>query len=324
MSLNDKTILITGGHGFLGRHVCKTLKQRGLEIKTTIDSAPSKNSAYIFRSSSFDLCRQDQIQQLLKLKPDIIIHLAAVVGGIGINSQKPGTFYYKNLMMGAMLMEEARLAQVEKVVQISTVCSYPVNTPVPFKESDLWNGFPEITNSAYGIAKKNMLVQSQAYRKEFGFNSIHLIPVNLYGPYDNFDPDTSHVIPALIKKCIHARNNKLDHITCWGTGNATREFLYVEDAAEAIILATERYNLSDPVNIGSGKEISIHSLIQLIADLTNFKGEILFDKTKPDGQPRRCLDTTKAKERFGFEAKTSFMDGLRNTINWYEEHTCQK
>lgn len=318
MNLNDKTILITGGHGFLGKHVCSALEQHGLQIRN-VSYPIYTNSAYIFHSAECDLCEQSQVRNLFKcIQPDIVIHLAAVVGGIGINSEKPGTFYYKNLMMGAMLMEEARLFKVEKFVQISTVCSYPSNTPTPFKESDLWNGFPEQTNSAYGISKKCMLVQSQAYRQEFGFNSIHLIPVNLYGPYDNFNPQTSHIIPAIIKKCIDARESASSFITCWGDGSATREFLYAEDAAKAIVSATEQYDSSDPVNLGSGQEISIYDLVSIIAELTKFTGEIKWDKSKPNGQLRRCLDISKAQKEFGFKSTTNFIDGLKKTISWYE------
>lgn len=324
MDLNNKIILITGGHGFLGRHVCNTLKQRGLIIRQSIYPRIA-NSAYIFHSNEYDLCEQSRVRELLQiLEPDIIIHLAASVGGIGINSRKPGTFYYKNLIMGAMLMEEARLQNIEKFVQISTVCAYPSFTPVPFKETDLWNGYPEYTNSAYGIAKKCMLVQSQAYRDEFDFNSIHLIPVNLYGPYDNFNDDSSHVIPSLIKKCVHAINNNIDTISCWGDGTATREFLYATDAAEAIVMATEQYNSSDPVNIGSGSEISIFDLATLIAKLTGYSGKLQWDTCKPNGQLRRLLDTSKAKKEFGFTAKTNFEDGLKNTIKWYVDKINQK
>jgi GDP-L-fucose synthase len=264
------------------------------------------------------LTQQGAIQALLRdHKPDIIIHLAAVVGGIGANRENPGSFLYKNLMMGTMLMEEARLAGVEKFTAIGTICAYPKFTPVPFREEDLWIGYPEETNAPYGLAKKMMLVQAQAYRQQYGFNAIYLLPVNLYGPRDNFDPNSSHVIPALIKKCEDARRTGSDHIEVWGDGSATREFLYAEDAAEGILLATENYNGAEPVNLGSGMEISIRDLVTLIAEECGFHGEIRWDVTKPNGQPRRCLDTAKAKAEFGFEARTTFNEGLRKTIAWY-------
>ena len=250
--------------------------------------------------------------------PDLIIHLAAVVGGIGANRENPGRFFYENAIMGIELMEHARLASVSKFVAIGTICSYPKFTPVPFREDDLWNGYPEETNAPYGLAKKMLLVQAQAYRAQYGFDAIHLMPVNLYGPGDNFDPASSHVIPALIKKCVDAREQGADHIDVWGTGSASREFLYVDDAAEAIALAAERYDGAEPVNLGVGREISIRDLTELIAPLTGFEGEIRWDATKPDGQPRRALDTTRARERFGFAAQTSFEEGLRRTVEWYE------
>jgi GDP-L-fucose synthase len=252
------------------------------------------------------------------MKPDVVIHLAAVVGGIGANRAHPGEFFYKNLMMGVQLIEQARLRQIEKFVAIGTICAYPKFTAVPFKEEDLWDGYPEETNAPYGWAKKMLLVQSQAYRQEYGINSIFLLPVNLYGPGDNFDPASSHVIPALIKKCVDAIESGTDHIVCWGTGKVSREFIYVADAAEGILLATEHYNGADPVNIGSGYEITIKDLVEKIAELTGFKGEIRWDGTKPDGQPRRRLDVSKAKKYFGFEAKTSFHEGLKATIEWYK------
>jgi GDP-L-fucose synthase len=251
--------------------------------------------------------------------PDIVIHLAAVVGGIGANRENPGRFFYDNLMMGAQLIEQARLHGVAKLVAVGTVCSYPKFAPVPFREEDLWNGYPEETNAPYGLAKKMLLVQSQAYRQQYGFNSIFLLPVNLYGPGDNFDPKSSHVIPALIKKCVDAPEAGLDEIVVWGTGSATREFLYVEDAAEAIVLAAERYDGAEPVNLGAGLEISIRDLVTLIAKLTSFKGRIVWDASKPDGQPRRMLDTSRAATSFGFVAKTSFEEGLRRTIDSYRE-----
>jgi GDP-L-fucose synthase len=254
------------------------------------------------------------------MKPDIIIHLAAVVGGIGANREHPGKFFYENLMMGVQLIEEGRVRNIEKFVAIGTICAYPKFTPVPFKEDDLWIGYPEETNAPYGLAKKMLLVQSQSYRQEYGFNSIFLLPVNLYGPGDNFKPESSHVIPALIKKCVDAINNGDKYIECWGTGSASREFIYVSDAAEGILLATEFYNGDEPVNIGAGFEITIKDLVEKIAKLTGFKGEIRWDPSKPDGQPRRCLDTSRAKKLFGFEAKTDFDAGLKATIEWYRKN----
>jgi len=307
INLQDKKIIVTGGAGFLGHHVVQKLR--------SINANPT-----IIRSKDYDLTKeQDIIRMYEEHQPQIVIHLAAVVGGIGINKLKPGSFFYKNLVMGAMLIEHARLNNVEKFTAIGTICAYPKHTPVPFKESDLWIGYPEETNAPYGLAKKMMAVQSEAYRQEYGFNSIYLLPVNLYGPRDNFDETSSHVIPALIKKCITARNANAPSIICWGTGLATREFLYVTDAADAIVAATEKYNQSDPVNIGANREITIKDLVEKIADLCRFKGDIIWDATLPDGQPRRCLDTRKAKESFGFEAKVPFDEGLINTIAWYEE-----
>jgi GDP-L-fucose synthase len=272
--------------------------------------------------SAYDLTKEEAIIKLFKeARPDTVIHLAAVVGGIGANRENPGRFFYENLIMGAQLMEQARLFGVKKFVALGTICSYPKFTPVPFEEENLWEGYPEETNAPYGLAKKMMLVQSQAYRKQYGFNSIFLLPVNLYGPGDNFDPRSSHVIPALIKKCLDAQQNQEKEIVVWGTGKATREFLYVEDAAEAILLATEKYNKGDPVNIGAGFEISIRELAELIMELTGFEGRIIWDQTKPDGQPRRSLDTTRAFQEFGFKAKTAFREGLRKTIEWYREKT---
>jgi GDP-L-fucose synthase len=256
-------------------------------------------------------------------KPDIVIHLAAKVGGIGFNQENPASLFYENAMMGIQLLHEGYLRQIEKFVAVGTICAYPKFTPVPFKEEDLWNGYPEETNAPYGLAKKMMLVQSQAYRRQYGFNSIFLLPVNLYGPGDNFDPKSSHVIPALIKKCADAIRNGEDEIIVWGTGQATREFFYVEDAAEAIILATERYNRSEPVNIGAGFEISIKELVELIVELTGFKGRIVWDANKPDGQPRRMLDTSMAVKEFGFKAQTGFREGLSKTIEWYRNSAAQ-
>jgi GDP-L-fucose synthase len=307
INLQDKKIIVTGGAGFLGHHVVQKLR--------SINANPT-----IIRSKDYDLTKeQDIIRMYGEHQPQIVIHLAAVVGGIGINKLKPGSFFYKNLVMGAMLIEHARLNNVEKFTAIGTICAYPKHTPVPFKESDLWIGYPEETNAPYGLAKKMMAVQSEAYRQEYGFNSIYLLPVNLYGPRDNFDEASSHVIPALIKKCITARNANAPSIICWGTGLATREFLYVTDAADAIVAATEKYDQSDPINIGANREITIKDLVEKIADLCRFKGDIIWDATLPDGQPRRCLDTRKAKESFGFEAKVPFDEGLINTIAWYEE-----
>ena len=317
MDLQSNTILVTGGAGFLGRHVCDQLRKRGLKI----EGETTNPDVFTPSSKDFDLTVEADVKRLFnKVLPDVVIHLAAVVGGIGANRENPGSFYYKNMSMGLHMMEEARLRGVDKFVAIGTICAYPNHTPVPFKEEDLWDGYPESTNAPYGLAKKMMLVQAQAYREQFGFNAIYLLPVNLYGPHDNFDPASSHVIPALIKKCVNAKNRGDDHITCWGTGSASREFLYVEDAAEGIIAATEKYDGREPINIGAGREIYIKDLVPMIAEICGFKGEIQWDSSKPDGQPRRCLDTTKASELFGWDAKTDFIDGLRTTIEWYENH----
>ncbi|MCL7475977.1 MAG: GDP-L-fucose synthase [ANME-2 cluster archaeon] len=306
--LDDKRITVTGGAGFLGKYVVKKLQDRGC------------CDVFIPRSKDYDLVHMDDVKRLYEdADPDIVIHLAAVVGGIGANSLNPGTFFYDNLMMGAQLMEQGRVHGLDKFVAIGTICCYPKFTPVPFKEEDLWNGYPEETNAPYGLAKKMLLVQSQAYRQQYGFNSIFLLPVNLYGPGDNFDPCCSHVIPALIKKCFDAMENGEDEIVVWGTGGATREFIYVEDAAEGIVLATEKYNNSDPVNIGAGFEISIKELVHLIVELTGFDGTVVWDRTRPDGQPRRCLDTSRAEKEFGFKAKYKFEDGLKNMIEWYRK-----
>jgi len=302
----DRSVVVTGGAGFVGRYVVDMLKRAGTK------------KIVVPRSRDYDLRNELDVKKLLKQSnPDIIIHLAAVVGGIGANREHPGKFFYDNLTMGVHLMEQARLHDVDKFVAIGTVCAYPKFTPVPFKEENLWNGYPEETNAPYGLAKKMLLVQSQAYRQEYGFNSIFLLPVNLYGPGDNFDPSSSHVIPALIKKCVDAIVNKEDEIVVWGTGRASREFLYVEDCARGIVMAAERYNKSDPVNLGSGMEIKIKELVKLIAQYTGFKGKITWDTSKPDGQPRRSLDTSKAYNEFGFRAKTNFEQGLKNTIQWY-------
>jgi GDP-L-fucose synthase len=309
----DKKVVVTGGNGFLGSFVVEKLKEQGCK------------NIFVPRSKEYNLVELEAVKRLYKdTKPDIVIHLAAKVGGIGANMEKPGEFFYDNLMMGVQLMEEGRKFGIEKFVALGTICCYPKFTPVPFKEEDLWNGYPEETNAPYGLAKKMLLVQSQAYRQQYGFNSIFLMPVNLYGPRDNFDPKSSHVIPALIKKCFDAIREGNDEIVVWGTGKATREFLYVEDAAEGIILATEKYNKSDPVNLGAGFEISIKDLVELIVKLTGFKGKIVWDTTKPDGQPRRCLDTSKAYKEFGFKAKTSFEEGLKKTIEWYRENLLEK
>lgn len=274
---------------------------------------------FIPRSRDYNLIEKDDILRLLDdTQPDLIIHLAAVVGGIGYNQQNPGRFFYENLMMGVQLIEQSRVRGIRKFVATGTVCAYPKFTEVPFKEDDLWNGYPEETNAPYGVAKKMMLLQSQAYREQYGFNSIFLLPANLYGPGDNFDLETSHVIPALIRKCIEARNRGAESIEVWGSGKPSREFLYVEDCAEGIVKAAAVYDESDPVNLGNGREVVIKDLVETIARLTGFEGEIKWRADKPDGQPRRQLDTTRARERFGFEAQTSLEDGLRKTIDWYE------
>ncbi|MBK8934844.1 MAG: GDP-L-fucose synthase [Chloroflexi bacterium] len=308
----DKRVMVTGGTGFLGSFVVDKLTARGAaEIVTP-------------RSVDYDLTQLEAIKQLFrdtahKGRPvDMIIHLAARVGGIGANRENPATFFYDNLMMGAQLMHESHLRRVPKFVAIGTVCAYPKYAPIPFREEDLWNGYPEETNAPYGLAKKMMLVQSQTYRQQYGFNSIYLLPVNLYGPRDNFDLETGHVIPALIRKCLEAKARGDDHIMAWGDGSPTREFLYVADAAEGILLAAERYNESQPVNLGSAFEISIKELLQTIAQVTGFTGEIRWDTSKPNGQPRRKLDTSRARELFGFVAERPFAEGLRETVDWWE------
>ena len=302
----DRRVVVTGGAGFLGHYVVEGLRQRGCR------------QILVPQIEQYDLVDPTDIARMYEdMRPDVVIHLAAVVGGIGANRERPGEFFYKNLMMGVQLIEQARLRGVEKFVAIGTVCAYPKFTPVPFQEEHLWDGYPEETNAPYGLAKKMLLVQSQAYRQQYGFHSIFLLPVNLYGPGDNFDPQTSHVIPALIKKCVDAVDADAPYITCWGTGAVSREFLYVADAAEGILLATEHYDRPEPVNLGAGCEIRIKDLAEKIATLTGFRGEIRWDPSKPDGQPRRCLDVAKAKEYFGFEAKTSFDEGLRQVIDWY-------
>jgi GDP-L-fucose synthase len=302
----DRRVVVTGGAGFLGSFVVERLRALGC------------TNIVVPRTRDYDLRHETAIVRLLDdAQPDLIIHLAAVVGGIGANRENPGRFFFENLVMGVHLMEQARLAGVGKFVSVGTICSYPKFTPVPFHEDTLWDGYPEETNAPYGLAKKMLLVQGQAYRQQYGFNAVHLLPVNLYGPRDNFDPGSSHVIPALIKKCLDAEDERASHITVWGTGQATREFLYAEDAAEGIVLAAERYDGDEPVNLGAGFEISIRDLVHLIAKLTGFTGSIEWDRTKPDGQPRRCLDTSRATRAFGFRAETTFEDGLRKTIEWY-------
>jgi GDP-L-fucose synthase len=304
-SLTSKRVAVTGGSGFLGRHVVSALEARG-------------STVLVPRKAQYDLTRAADVERMYaELAPDIVIHLAAVVGGIGANRDSPGRFFFENVMLGALTMECARRSGVEKFVGIGTICAYPKLAPVPFLERDLWNGYPEETNAPYGIAKKMLLVQGQAYRQEYGFNAIHLLPVNLYGPHDNFDLKTSHVIPALIRKCMDAVTSGASEVVCWGTGNATREFLFVEDCADAIVMATERYDDPEPVNLGAGFEIGIRELAELIAEQTGFEGKLVFDRTKPDGQPRRMLDVTRAEKRFGFTAKIDFREGLRRTIDWY-------
>ena len=302
----DKRVVVTGGAGFLGSFVVEGLQARGC------------GRIVVPRSRECDLRHESAIAALLDSeRPDMVIHLAAVVGGIGANRENPGRFFYDNLIMGTLLMEQARRHGVRKFVTVGTICAYPKFTPVPFREEDLWNGYPEETNAPYGLAKKMLLVQGQAYRQQYGFNAIHLLPVNLYGPRDNFDPSSSHVIPALIKKCVEAVERGDPTVTVWGSGRATREFLYVEDAGEGVLLAAERYDESDPVNLGAGFEISIRELARLIARLTGYRGEIVWDASKPDGQPRRCLDTSRAERTFGFKAQTDFETGLARTIEWY-------
>src|ERR1700687_2427610 len=304
--LAGKRVAVTGGAGFLGSHVAEQLRAAGCA------------EVFVPRSRDYDLRRADGGARMhADARPEIVIHLAAVVGGIGANRENPGRFFYDNLTMGVELMEQARLAEVEKVVAVGTVCAYPKFTPVPFNEDDLWNGYPEETNAPYGLAKKMLLVQAQAYRDQYGFNAIYLLPVNLYGPRDSFDPAKSHVIPALIKKCMDAVAARAPRIEVWGTGAASREFLFVEDCARAIVLATENYDQPEPVNLGAGREITIRELVTLIAKLTGFKGEIAWDASKPDGQPRRCLDVSRAEREFSFHATTDFETGLNRTIAWY-------
>lgn len=301
----DKRVTVTGGAGFLGSHLVERLRKLQANV-------------FIPRSTEYDLRNLEAIRRVLKdSEPDELIHLAARVGGIGANRAHPAEFFYDNLTMGIQLLHGCYCAGVRKFVAVGTVCAYPKFTPVPFREEDLWDGYPEETNAPYGLAKKMLLVQSQAYRQQYGFNSIYLLPANLYGPKDNFDLESSHAIPALIRKCVEAKERGEERIVVWGSGKPTREFLYVQDAAEGIVLATERYNDSAPVNLGSGTEISIKDLVQLITRLTSFDGEVVWDASKPDGQPRRCLEITKAEQRFGFRARTTLEDGLRATIDWY-------
>jgi GDP-L-fucose synthase len=309
MDLKDKKIVVTGGAGFLGAHVVRALLARGVP----------KERIFIPRAAQYDLRKREACEEVVR-KGEVIIHLAAKVGGIGFNREHPGELFYDNIVMGVELIEAARAAGVKKFVGIGTVCMYPKFTPTPFKEDDIWNGYPEETNAPYGLAKKALLVQIQAYRDEYQFPGVFLVPVNLYGPGDNFDPKSSHVIPALIKKVWEAKQEQKPFVEVWGTGKATREFLYAEDAAEGICLAAERYEKGDPVNLGSGMEIAIRDLIQLIAKIIGYEGEIRWDATKPDGQPRRMLDTSRAAREFGFTAKTNFEEGLTQTVEWYKEH----
>jgi GDP-L-fucose synthase len=299
------TVLVTGGGGFLGSYVVERLRAEGEE-------------PFVARRRDYDLTRWDDAERLFAdSRPDLVIHLAAEVGGIGANQDNPGRYWFANLMMGAHVLEQARLNRTGKVVTLGTICEYPKHTPVPFREDDLWNGYPEETNAPYGIAKKSILVGAQTYREQYGLNAIHLLPVNLYGPRDNFDLETSHVIPALIRKMLEAQERDEREIVLWGDGSPTREFLYVEDCAEGIVVAAQRYDGREPVNLGTHNEISIRDLAELIADLTGFSGEIRWDRTKPNGQPRRSLDTSRAEQLFGFRARTSFREGLQRTIEWY-------
>jgi len=304
-----KRVVVTGGAGFLGTHVVDRLRQVGVE------------NVFVPRSAAYDLVTMDGVQRLYDdAAPDLVIHLAAVVGGIGANRSNPGKYFYENLVMGAQMIEAGRQFGVKKFVAIGTVCSYPKFAPVPFHEDDIWNGYPEETNAPYGLAKKMMLVQAQGYREQYGMNSVYLIPVNLYGPGDNFDLETSHVIPALIRRCVTAVSTGADEISCWGTGSATREFLHVRDCAEGIVKATWEYNDPDPVNLGTGQEISIRDLVETVAQVCGFDGRITWDASKPDGQPRRRLDTTRATSKFGWTARIPFEEGLEETAQWYREH----
>ena len=312
-SLQGKRIAVTGGGGFLGGVVVGKLRERGCE------------DVFVVRKRDYDLVKGEDVERLYRdARPEVVIHLAAVVGGIGANRENPGRYFYENIMMGVQLIEGARLKGVEKFIQVGTICAYPKFTPVPFHEDELWNGYPEETNAPYGVAKKALLVQCQAYRDQYGFNGIYLLPVNLYGPGDNFDPTTSHVIPALIKKFVDAEAKGEPEVEVWGTGAATREFLYVDDAAEGVVLAAERYDGRKPVNLGSGMEISIKDLAELIARETGYRGRLVWDASKPDGQPRRALDVTRAEELFGFKARVDFVEGLRRTIEWYRSTSATK
>jgi GDP-L-fucose synthase len=313
MSFAGKRVVVTGGAGFLGSHVAEELRAQGADDIT------------LPRKKDYDLVERDAVRRLVAdTRPDLVIHLAARVGGIGANRENPGSFFYENLMMGVQLIEECRLRAVPKIVTVGTICAYPKLTPVPFREEDLWSGYPEETNAPYGLAKKMLLVQGQGYRQQYGMNVIHLLPVNLYGPRDNFDPSSSHVIPALIKKVQDAIDEGRDSIEVWGTGRASREFLYVEDAARGVCLAAARYDGADPVNIGAGFEITIRELVERITRLMGFAGQVRWDPNKPDGQPRRCLDTSRAERLFGFRAGTPFEEGLRRTIEWYRSERSSK
>jgi GDP-L-fucose synthase len=303
---STRRVMVTGGSGFFGSFVTARLRAEGA------------GEVFVPRSRDYDFVNSEAVRRAYRdARPDIVIHLAATVGGIGANQRHPGEFFYKNLMMGVQTMEEARQHGVEKFVAIGTVCSYPKHTPVPFREDDLWVGYPEETNAPYGLAKKMLLVQSQAYRAQYGFNAINLLPTNLYGPRDNFDLETSHVIPALIRKCVEAKQAGAASVTCWGTGKPSRDFLYVEDAAEAVVLAAERHTDSAPVNLGSGSEVSMRDLADLVRKVTGYQGELVWDASRPDGQPRRCLDTSRAERAFGFRARTPLAVGLERTVEWY-------
>jgi GDP-L-fucose synthase len=307
MVLTGQRVVVTGGAGFLGRHVSEQFRAGGAEV-------------FVPRKSDYDLVQRSAACRLLKdTRPTLVVHLAARVGGIGANRENPGSFFYDNLMMGVQLLEECRVQEVPKAVTVGTICSYPKLTPVPFREEDIWSGYPEETNAPYGLAKKMLLVQSQAYRQQYGCNFVHVLPVNLYGPGDNFDPASSHVIPALVKKVQDAMDEGEGHIEVWGTGAASREFLYVEDAARGIRMAAESYDGAEPVNLGAGFEIRIRDLVKLVCQVMGFRGEIRWDATRPDGQPRRSLDTSRAERLFGFRAEVGFEDGLRRTIDWYRQ-----